>query len=150
MTFSVESTKPFYSVPSTVAPGSIPEPPPELRNKNSMIFSGNNSNNKKTTMWLKVKFTSKVCMVYEGDIILTNIEKPNDIRIYRLYVDVKPKEIKATLEFFCPVKETIVQKIPIDNKSDKDWMIKGEITGQTNGFFKLIMIKEYLNIVLQI
>jgi disulfide oxidoreductase YuzD len=76
-------------------------------------------------------------MVYEGEIILTNIEKPNDIRIYKLYVDVKPKEIKATLEFFCPVKETIVQKIPIDNKSDKDWMIKSEITGQTNGYFRV-------------
>ena len=135
MTFAVESTKPFYSVPSTVYPGSTPEPPPELKNKNQMILS--NNSNKKNTMWLKVKFSSKVCMVYEGEIILTNIDKPNDIRIYKLYVDVKPKEIKATLEFFCPVKETIVQKIPIDNKSDKDWMIKAEISGQTNGYFRV-------------
>ena len=133
MTFSVESTKPFFIVPATIFPGSIPEPPPELKNKNSMVMISN----KKNVMWLKVKFTSKVCMVYEGDIILTNLEKGNDIRIYKLYVDVKPKEIRATLEFFCPVKETIIQKIPIDNKSDKDWMIKAEITGQTNGFFKV-------------
>ena len=133
MTFSVETNKPFFVVPSTIFPGSIPEPPPELRNKTSMVMI----NNKKNVMWLKVKFSSKVCMVYEGDIILTNLDKPNDIRIYKLYVDVKPKEIRATLEFFCPVKETIIQKIPIDNKSDKDWMIKGEITGQTNGFFKV-------------
>ena len=132
MTFSVESSKPFYVVPSTIFPGSIPEPPPELRNKNMAMIG-----NKKNVMWLKVKFSSKVCMVYEGDITLVNLDKPNDIRIYKLYVDVKPKEIRATLEFFCPVKETIVQKIPIDNKSDKDWMIKGEITGQTNGFFKV-------------
>ena len=88
-------------------------------------------------MYLKVKFTSKVCMVYEGDIILTNLEKPNDIRIYKLFVDVKPKEIRATLEFFCPLKETITQKIPIENKSDKDWIIKAEITGSTNGFFRV-------------
>ena len=88
-------------------------------------------------MYLKVKFTSKVCMVYEGDIILTNLEKPNDIRIYKLFVDVKPKEIRATLEFFCPLKESITQKIPIENKSDKDWIIKGEISGQTNGFFRV-------------
>ena len=88
-------------------------------------------------MYLKVKFTSKVCMVYEGDIILTNLEKPNDIRIYKLFVDVKPKEIRATLEFFCPLKETITQKIPIENKSDKDWIIKAEISGQTNGFFRV-------------
>ena len=133
MTFSVESSKPFYVVPSTIFPGSIPEPPPELRNKTNMAMI----NNKKNVMWLKVKFTSKVCMVYEGDITLVNLDKPNDIRIYKLYVDVKPKEIRATLEFFCPVKETIIQKIPIDNKSDKDWMIKAEIAGQTNGFFKV-------------
>jgi hypothetical protein len=76
-------------------------------------------------------------MVYEGDIILTNLEKPNDIRIYKLFVDVKPKEIRATLEFFCPLKESITQKIPIENKSDKDWIIKGEISGQTNGFFRV-------------
>ena len=56
--------------------------------------------------------------------------------MYKLYVDVKPKVIRATLEFFCPVKETIIQKIPIDNKSDKDWIIKGELSGPTNGFFK--------------
>ena len=133
MSFSVESSKPFYIVPSTIFPGSIPEPPIELRSKTSMPII----NNKKNVMWLKVKFNSKVCMVYEGDITLVNMEKPNDIRIYKLYVDVKPKEIRATLEFFCPVKETIIQKIPIDNKSDKDWMIKAEIAGQTNGFFKV-------------
>ena len=133
MSFSVESSKPFYVVPSTIFPGSIPEPPIELRSKANMPII----NNKKNVMWLKVKFSSKVCMVYEGDITLVNLEKPNDIRIYKLYVDVKPKEIRATLEFFCPVKETIIQKIPIDNKSDKDWMIKAEITGQTNGFFKV-------------
>ena len=88
-------------------------------------------------MWLKVKFTSKTCMIYEGDITLTNLDKPNDIRIYKLYVDVKPKEIRATLEFFCPLKEKITQKIPIENKSDKDWIIQSEITGQTHGFFKV-------------
>ena len=76
-------------------------------------------------------------MVFEGDLTLVNLDKPNDIRIYKLYVDVKPKEIWSTLEFFCPVKETIIQKISLDNNSDKDWMIKDQITGQTNRFFKV-------------
>ena len=53
MTFSVESSKPFYVVPSTIFPGSIPEPPPELRNKTNMAMI----NNKKNVMWLKVKFS---------------------------------------------------------------------------------------------
>ena len=88
-------------------------------------------------MWLKVKFSSKTFMIYEGDITLTNLDKLNDIRIYKLYVDVKPKQIRATLEFFCPLKEKITQKIPIENRSDKDWIIQSEITGQTRGFFKV-------------
>ena len=148
MTFSVESNKPFYIVPGTIFPGSVPEP---TNLGNDTKKSANNQNNtsvtnqsnssaqqstKKQSLWLRVKFSSKTCMVYEGDITLINLDKPNDIRIYKLYVDVKPKEIRATLEFFCPVKEVIVQKIPIDNKSDKDWIIKGELTGPTNGFFK--------------
>ena len=107
MKFAVESTKSFYAVPATLFPGSIQDPQTD------------NKKQKKTgIMYLKVKFTSKVCMVYEGDIILTNLEKPNDIRIYKLFVDVKPKEIRATLEFFCPLKESITQKIPIENKRD--------------------------------
>jgi len=126
MKFSVESNKPFYIVPSTLFPGSVPDPGPDSKKQK-----------KAGVMYLKVKFSSKVCMVYEGDIILTNLDRPNDIRIYKLFVDVKPKEIRATLEFFCPLKETITQKIPIENKSDKDWIIKGEISGATNGFFRV-------------
>ena len=129
MTFSVESNKNFYVVPSTIFPGSIPEPPPDPKKQVT--------SRKKNSMWLKVKFTSKTCMIYEGDITLTNLDKPNDIRIYKLFVDVKPKEIRATLEFFCPLKEQITQKIPIENKSDKDWLIQAEITGQTKGFFRV-------------
>ena len=126
MKFSVESTKPFYIVPGTLFPGQVPEPPPEAKKQK-----------KAGVMYLKVKFSSKACMIYEGDIILTNLDKPNDIRIYKLFVDVKPKEIRATLEFFCPLKETITQKIPIENKSDKDWIIKAEISGGATGFFRV-------------
>ena len=147
MTFSVESNKPYYIVPGTIFPGSVPEPSniqndtkkSNNQNNTSVTNQSNSSgqqSTKKQSLWLRVKFSSKTCMVYEGDITITNLDKPNDIRIYKLYVDVKPKEIRATLEFFCPVKEVIVQKIPIDNKSDKDWIIKGELTGPTNGFFK--------------
>ena len=104
MKFSVESNKPFYIVPATLFPGSVPDPGPEIKKQK-----------KSGIMYLKVKFSSKVCMVYEGDIILTNLEKPNDIRIYKLFVDVKPKEIRATLEFFCPLKESITVSLAFCN-----------------------------------
>ena len=53
-------------------------------------------------MWLKVKFSSKNCLTYEGDITLKNIDNPNDVRIYKLYIDVRPKDIKATLPSSLP------------------------------------------------
>ena len=137
MTFSVESNKNYYMVPPTIYPGSIPEPQSLRRTSVAAPV-------KKNTMWLRVKFQSKACMVYEGDITLTNMDKPNDIRVYKLYVDVKPKEIRATLEFFCPLKEKITQKIPIENKSDKDWIIQSEITGDSLNFFKVAPDKKIL------
>ena len=130
MTFSVESNKSYFSVPPTLFPGSVADPTSLKRSSISVP-------QKKNSMWLRVKFQGKSCMIYEGDIYLTNMDKPNDIRVYKLYVDVKPRDIKATLEFFCPLKEKITQKIPIENKSDKDWIIQGEITGDSNGFFNV-------------
>ena len=137
MTFAVESNKNYYMVPPTIYPGSVQEPPSQRRASVAAPV-------KKNTMWLKVKFQSKACMVYEGDITLTNMEKPNDIRVYKLFVDVKPKDIKATLEFFCPLKEKITQKIPIENKSEKDWIIQADITGDTSGFFTVSQDKKIL------
>ena len=135
LTFAVESTKNYFSVPPSIFPGSIPEPP-SLKRSSVAIPQ------KKNSMWLKVKFQGKSCMVYEGDIYLTNMDKPNDIRVYKLFIDVKPKDIKATLEFFCPLKEKITQKIPIENKSDKDWIVQCEITGDTYGFFSVVPEKK--------
>ena len=141
LNFTVECTKAFFSLPQNIFPGSSSEPPNELKRfplatYPNQIQSQANQNGK-NIMWLKVKFSSKNCMVYEGDITVRNIEKPNDVRIYKLYVDVKPKDIKATLEFFCPLNETIEQKIPIENKSDVDWVVKSELTGDKNGYFRV-------------
>ena len=138
LTFAVESNKNYYMVPPTIYPGSIPEPTAHRRGSIAVAPV------KKNIMWLKVKFQSKSCMIYEGDIYLTNMDKPNDIRVYRLYVDVKPKDIKATLEFYCPLKEKITQKIPIENKSDKDWIIQTDITGDSHGFFSIVPDKRIL------
>lgn len=136
--FSVESRNPNFVVSPILYPGN------DIFNSKTDGFNTLNSNNnnmntsgtKYESMMLKLKFQSKVCQIYEGDIIIRNLEKPNDIRVYRLCIDVKPKNIFATFEFICPVKETIVQRIPIYNGSDKDWMVKAELSGHHNGFFK--------------
>ena len=140
--FTVECPKAFFSLPTNIFPGSTVEPQAELKRFPLAPYPNQQSQsllhqNGKNLMWLKVKFVSRNCMVYEGEITVKNIEKPNDVRIYKLYVDVKPKDIKATLEFFCPMNETIEQKIPIENKSDNDWIIKTELSGDTTGYFKV-------------
>ena len=133
MIFTVDCPKNFFGLSPTLTLG--PEPPKELQK--FPISQHPIQNNQRNYMWLKVKFNSKNCMIYEGDITLKNMDNPNDVRIYKLYIDVRPKDIKATLEFFCPRNEIIEQKIPIENRSDSDWVIKTELTNDDTGYFKV-------------
>ena len=135
MLFSVDCPKNFFALAPTLSLG--PEPAKELQKFQISQHPLSNSQLARNYMWLKVKFISKNCMIYEGDITLKNMDNPNDVRIYKLYIDVKPKDIKATLEFFCPRNEIIEQKIPIENRSDSDWVIKAELTNDETGYFKV-------------
>ena len=134
--FTVDCPKNYFNLPPIIN-SLYPEPPKDLQKfpLSQHPLSPNQSG--RNYMWLKVKFSSKSCMIYEGDITLKNMENPNDVRIYKLYIDVKPKDIKATLEFFCPRNEIIEQKIPIENKSDIDWNIKAELTNDDTGYFRV-------------
>jgi len=157
LVFSVESTKPYFLVNPIISPqGDTVKELPSNNNLNAVANSNqkdsildksrdqfntsfannlNTSGIKQEILLLKVKFISKVCQIYEGDIILRNLDKANDIRVFKLIVSVKPKNIYAKLEFNCPVKQQIRQIIPIHNASDKDWIIKGELH-QTHNFFQ--------------
>ena len=153
--FIIESVKPYFVVmnpnvlvnmdnlfyntaKNTAVPAGISEKekPNFADQMNLSNATGNLQIKSDSAFTFKVKFTSKVCQFYEGDFIIKNLDRPNDIRIYRLILEVKPKRIEATMEFLCPLKETIVQKIPINNSSDKDWLIRADLTGNTLGFFK--------------
>ena len=132
--FSVDCPKNFFALPPIVHAISN-EPPKELQKFTISQYPAP-QNQVRNYIWLKVKFHTKLCSVYEGDITLKNLSNPYDVRIYKLYIDAKPKDIKATLEFFCPRYEVIEQKIPIDNKSDIDWIIKAELTRDNLGYFR--------------
>jgi hypothetical protein len=140
MIFTVDCPKNFFGLAPTLTLGS--EPAKELQK--FPISQHPIQNAQRNYMWLKVKFSSKSCMIYEGDITLKNMDNPNDVRIYKLYIDVRPKDIKATLEFFCPRNELIEQKIPIENRSDSDWVIKTEFTNDETGYFKVESEKRIL------
>jgi len=132
LNFTVESSKSFFNVPNTFnmiieKENAIKDKATNSKNsKDASQISSMNKENKNNL--LVVKFSSKLCQFFEGDIILRNIENITDIRIYKVRVTVVPKNIKAVLEFTCPLYEKFVQKIPILNNSDKEWTVKAEIT----------------------
>ncbi len=76
---------------------------------------------------IPVKFFAKVCQVYDCDIILRNLDNPLDIRLIKVQVLVKPRNIFGKMEFNCPVLCDITQEIPIYNSSEVDWNVKFEL-----------------------
>lgn len=139
LTFNIESTKTFFNVANqfslTNEKDSVSttnkEKTADSKSKDVSQMSSLNNMNKSNLLVLK--FNSKIVQFYEGDIILKNIDIPTDIRIYRIRITVVPKNIKATLEFTCPLYEKIVQRIPILNNSEKDWVIKAELVQDVGG-----------------
>jgi len=146
--FSVESSKPFFIVPSTlreevtsiVKNKDDKDSDKDRRSSISLLNLAGSGTGR--DLKLEIKCISKSCQEVEGDITLRNIDKPNDIRVYRVVVKVKPKPINATLEFVCPVGLKISQKIPIYNNSDRDWRINVELKDNYDYFkgsnFKII------------
>ena len=55
-----------------------------------------------------------------------------DIRRYKLWATVLPKVIKAVLEFRVPARQAIIQEIPLQNNTERDWAIR--VLLQSDGF----------------
>jgi hypothetical protein len=55
------------------------------------------------------------------DVIMTH---KNDIRVFRIFLNIIPKPLKLDLEIKCPARNTVSQMVPIINKSDKDWKFR--------------------------
>ena len=136
--FNCETTKTFFNIANQFAlmiekdssMMTIKEKSGDSKNNDASPM--NTLNNNKSNLFI-VKFSSKLCQVFEGDIIMRNVDVKSDIRIYRIKITVVPRNIKATLEFTCPLYEKIIQKIPIFNNSEKDWIIKAELVQEGGG-----------------
>ena len=129
--FNVESNKSYLQVPAQITwigDGL------KTQENNFMNSLGNASMNKLETVKLPIKFLARSCNTYDGDIIVRSADNPNDIRVYKVYVIVKPKNIEATIEFCTPIGCRIVQKIPIRNPSDSEWKISAELTDPSTYF----------------
>ncbi|KAJ3219077.1 Cilia- and flagella-associated protein 47 [Dinochytrium kinnereticum] len=74
---------------------------------------------------LKYKLPGK----YSGKIVLIGTEV-SDVRVFSIQGVAISEGSKAELDFSVPVRQTLVQDIPIVNKTDEDWTIKATIQGQ--------------------
>lgn len=60
--------------------------------------------------------------------------KKTDIRIYDIFISVKPKRNVVSLEMLAYARSDTKQDIPIVNNSDKDWTVKVTLTQDTKDF----------------
>jgi len=94
-------------------------------------------NNSVEVLKLPIKFMAKSCQIYECDIVIKSLENPTDVRLIKLSVNVKPKNIYGKIEFNCPVLCEIIQKIPIYNNSEFEWNVKYELSDNCNFFVNI-------------
>jgi len=108
-------------------------------NKSESHFSqmGQVLNNSVEVLKLPIKFMAKRYEIYECDIVIKSLENPNDVRLIKLSVNVKPKNIYGKIEFNCPVLCEIIQKIPIYNDSEFEWNVKYELSDNCNLFVNI-------------
>jgi hypothetical protein len=75
---------------------------------------------------LQLVFTAKVVKRYEAKVMISNQAK-TDVRIFDLAIKTHPPPVFGQLTFNVPARHNVVQDIPINNESDKDWTIKVEL-----------------------
>ena len=113
---------------------------------NSGAANNNNNNKKNLDQSFESKATDNVGLASElynklpisfnfkhpvkdyGSLIILKNSLKTDVRVYRLTVTVAPKVVKATLEMKVPGGDEVRQEIPIVNNTEKDWLIKANLT----------------------
>jgi hypothetical protein len=85
-----------------------------------------------------LQFAPKNPASYPCLIILKSPDK-TDIRVIEVIMTAIPQMIKAQLEFVVPARGNVAQEIPIVNNSERDWVVKANLTGDKdkNGTFNI-------------
>lgn len=81
-----------------------------------------------------VRFICKSVQRVEANFIFKNI---SDVRVYKVIVNVKPKNITGNITITCPINQCISQLIPFTNKNDKECLIKSDITQHPRHYFSI-------------
>eukprot|EP01022_Parablepharisma_sp_SALTPOND_P034835 TRINITY_DN931_c0_g1_i1.p1 TRINITY_DN931_c0_g1~~TRINITY_DN931_c0_g1_i1.p1 ORF type:complete len:1690 (-),score=186.44 TRINITY_DN931_c0_g1_i1:61-5130(-) len=75
---------------------------------------------------LQIEFMAKVVKRYETKVMIANPYK-TDVRIYDLMVKTHPPPVYGQLTFNVPARHQVIQDIPINNESERDWNIKVDL-----------------------
>lgn len=62
------------------------------------------------------------------------MHRPDDIRVYTIECVAIPDSLKILLNFTAPLNQSIVQPVPIANKSAYDWELVARYTGAASWF----------------
>jgi len=75
---------------------------------------------------LQIEFFAKVVKKYETKVMVSNATK-TDVRIYDLAIKTHPPPVSGQLSFNVPARHQVVQDIPINNESEREWNIKVDL-----------------------
>lgn len=95
--------------------------------------SGSQTSVNETSNKFLLNFAPKTPGDYPCQITVASSKK-TDIRIYDIFVSVKPKRNIINLEMLAYARGETKQDIPIVNNSDKDWMVKVTLTQDQKDF----------------
>ncbi|KAI8929614.1 hypothetical protein BC831DRAFT_443384 [Entophlyctis helioformis] len=115
--YKVEYSSPFFRGPAEI----VVKPAVEGRDKTLMI--------EQSCTELPISFNPKLPGKYMCKVMLNCIDA-SDVRVYAIHGNARADGSKAELEFQIPARQSIVQDIPIINRTDEDWTIKATLQGQ--------------------
>ncbi|KAJ3172770.1 Cilia- and flagella-associated protein 47 [Geranomyces variabilis] len=118
MRFKVEYSSNMFKGPSEI----IIKPPVE-NNKDKKHVSADYSHTD-----LPIVFHPKTPGKYTARILLTCLDA-SDIRLYSISAVAISEGSRATLQFSVPARQTVLQDIPIVNRTDEDWSVKAQMQG---------------------
>ena len=84
-----------------------------------------------------LNFFPKSPITYPCLLILKSLDR-TDIRVIKIIMTAIPQIIKAQLEFVVSARSAVTQEIPIVNNSERDWLVKVNLTKSSkdkNGAF---------------
>lgn len=134
--FEVEISSPYYTGPSniTIYDTSRSGLGPTSKEPNAFGKQSDVDPNK-----LILHFSPKSPATYPCLVILKSLDR-TDIRVFEVTMTAIPQMIKAQLEFVVPARGSVTQEIPIVNNSERDWLVKANLTKSArdkNGVFTI-------------